>query len=908
MKTIKLAVSLFVLGMFAPLLALAAPALESVPDVLRSRYTFKGEFGPGFVYAIASNGETLYVAGEFASVDHIISEISYPRRNVAAFSLPDLALLPLGGEVGEDTTWDSGVISALTISSDGGLLYLGGGYFCSEYDTVFDGCIGEERYGIMALNTETSAPTSFDAGSDGDVYQLALSPDDSVLFMTGGFTEIGGEARPNGFAAVTTADGLANVFEPDVDSLPNALAVSPDGSVVYATGGFSGYLKVFDSETGAVTGFGTSLDSLGNALAVSSDGGVLYVGGGFSQYINESGEGVPFNQTTQEPWEVYPKVTTETGGPPATVYAAIPDGSGGWYVGGSFTHVGGVAQPRLAHINASGELDTSFDPVIDNGEVYALALHGTTLYAGGGFDLVEGGTTRNYVAAFNTTNGSVTAFDPNFGATVYALALSSDGETLYAGGGFGVVNGATFRNHVASVATDDGVATDFNPDANNPVLTLALGGDGTLFIGGEFTSVNSETTNDTRNRIAAFTTTGAGTLIAEFNPNANGTVHALKLNGEETILYVGGSFDTIGGESRVDFAALDTSSGLATALDAQIQAEPETVYAVALSPDESTIYIGGVGFVGMGGEERYFFGEIDATTGNATDFNPGFNNAVRAIGVSATDIYLGGGFTDFGEGGTSAVSGVIAIDTTDGSLITEFDPVFDGSVLALKLSSDDALLYAGGLFAEVNGQARNGGVAALNTNNGSVAAFAPNNTYDFYAMELAGDGTELYVGYYDGNDGFDFGRLLVFGEAEGVADETPPVITLLGSTPVNVTLGDVYVDAGATAEDDVDGDITADIITVNPVNTAVVGTYIVTYNVEDTAGNPAVEVTRTVNVSAVEDGGDDDDDGGGGGGGGGSSSRRHTTQVANPILEILTKLILTLQDLIALIIAQQAAQ
>ena len=81
-----------------------------------------------------------------------------------------------------------------------------------------------------------------------------------------------------------------------------------------------------------------------------------------------------------------------------------------------------------------------------------------------------------------------------------------------------------------------------------------------------------------------------------------------------------------------------------------------------------------------------------------------------------------------------------------------------------------------------------------------------------------------------------------------VLDVTLPVITLLGSDPIDVEAGSVYFDAGATATDNIDGDITADIVTVNPVNTAVLGSYTVTYNVDDSSGNAAVEVTRVVNV------------------------------------------------------------
>jgi hypothetical protein len=81
-----------------------------------------------------------------------------------------------------------------------------------------------------------------------------------------------------------------------------------------------------------------------------------------------------------------------------------------------------------------------------------------------------------------------------------------------------------------------------------------------------------------------------------------------------------------------------------------------------------------------------------------------------------------------------------------------------------------------------------------------------------------------------------------------VVDTTVPVITLLGDATVTIEVGSDYTDAGATASDNYDGDITDDIVVVNPVDTDVVGTYTITYNVSDAAGNAATEVTRTVNV------------------------------------------------------------
>ena len=93
-------------------------------------------------------------------------------------------------------------------------------------------------------------------------------------------------------------------------------------------------------------------------------------------------------------------------------------------------------------------------------------------------------------------------------------------------------------------------------------------------------------------------------------------------------------------------------------------------------------------------------------------------------------------------------------------------------------------------------------------------------------------------------------------------DVTAPVIVLKGVSPVSVTIGSVYTDAGATALDDIDGDITARIVTTNNVNTSILGNYTVTYNVTDLVGNAATQVSRTVRVVNAGGGGRT---GGGGG-------------------------------------------
>ena len=84
-----------------------------------------------------------------------------------------------------------------------------------------------------------------------------------------------------------------------------------------------------------------------------------------------------------------------------------------------------------------------------------------------------------------------------------------------------------------------------------------------------------------------------------------------------------------------------------------------------------------------------------------------------------------------------------------------------------------------------------------------------------------------------------------------VEDTTAPVILLEGDANVSINEGDSYVDAGATASDEVDGDVTGNIQVISNVNPNVKGVYQVKYNVADNAGNDAVEVVRTVEVFDV---------------------------------------------------------
>jgi hypothetical protein len=130
---------------------------------------------------------------------------------------------------------------------------------------------------------------------------------------------------------------------------------------------------------------------------------------------------------------------------------------------------------------------------------------------------------------------------------------------------------------------------------------------------------------------------------------------------------------------------------------------------------------------------------------------------------------------------------------------------------------------------------------------GTVADFNADNSLDLVLVGANASVLELHA-----NNGV--GRL-------GPGDTTAPELSLIGAADIALPAGAEYIDEGATAMDDIDGDITDTIVISGGVNTTVVGTYTITYTVSDRASN-ASQVSRRV-VVGVNQGA-----GGGGGGGG----------------------------------------
>ena len=263
--------------------------------------------------------------------------------------------------------------------------------------------------------------------------------------------------------------------------------------------------------------------------------------------------------------------------------------------------------------------------------------------------------------------------------TVFAMALGANG-TLYIGGTFTTVGSST-RNHLAAIGTD-GTLTSWNPNANSTgVNALAISGS-TVYAGGTFTTVGSST----RNHLAAIGTDGT---LTSWDPNVdNGTVDALAISG--FTVYAGGSFSGLGGTTRNRLAAIGTDGAL-TSWNPNVSG---TVNALAISG--STIYAGG-NFSTIGGTTRNNLAAI-GTDGTLTSWDPNANSlsAVKALAISGSTVYAGGSFSTIGGTTRSRLAAI----GTDGTL-TSWNPNANNTVNALAISG--STVYAGGSFTAVGG-------------------------------------------------------------------------------------------------------------------------------------------------------------------------------------------------------------
>lgn len=195
---------------------------------------------------------------------------------------------------------------------------------------------------------------------------------------------------------------------------------------------------------------------------------------------------------------------------------------------------------------------------------------------------------------------------------------------------------------------------------------------------------------------------------------------------------------------------------------------------------------------------------------------------ITAANSIPTDIQIDGSNTDNVNEGTNTGTSISTLTTTD----SDAGDTHTYTLVAGIGDEDNAKFQITGTNLQLN-------FTPDFENPTDIGDTAGNNTY---SIRIQTD---------DGNGGtYQESFIITINDV----DENIPVISLLGSTSVTIYKGETYTDAGATAHDDTDGDITANIVIVNPVDTNIVGTYTITYNVDDSASNSALEVTRTVIV------------------------------------------------------------
>ncbi|HWU44037.1 MAG TPA: hypothetical protein VN132_11385, partial [Bdellovibrio sp.] len=410
----------------------------------------------------------------------------------------------------------------------------------------------------------------------------------------------------------------------------------------------------------------------GTVYSMAKGANTLYVGGNFTAINEWTGSGTPIDLSTGLlKWPDANNKAKVSG----TVYAAVADGNGGFYIGGSFTSVFGLVRTNLAHILPNGTLDAwSPNP---NNTVLTLVVDGTTLYVGGSFTSLNSGTTRNRLASFDTTSGTLTSWNPNANAAPISMVVQ--GGTLYVGGAFTSLNGGTTRNYLASFDTTTGALSSWNPNGGASVRALAISGS-VLYAGGDFTSMNGGTT---RNYLASFDTT-TGNLTA-WDPNANTTVNSLLVSG--TTLYVGGAFTSLnGGTTRNYLASFDTTNGNLNSWDPNANT---SVYSISING--TNLYVGGAFSSMNGGTTRNRLASFDTTTGNLSSWNPNANGVINALAISGGVLFAGGSFTNVNGGVTR--NNLASFDLTTGDL-NSWNPNSSAQVSTLAVLG--ANLYVGG--------------------------------------------------------------------------------------------------------------------------------------------------------------------------------------------------------------------
>lgn len=404
-----------------------------------------------------------------------------------------------------------------------------------------------------------------------------------------------------------------------------------------------------------------------------------------------SHEGSKIQLTYSTPWE-----------PIGTVNSTVIDeDSDRVYLGGAFSVIGVKTGGGSLIDGATGEPSgvyshiyktDSVGSIIENGKVYATISDGEGGWYIGGLFTINDTNSRTYTnLAHIKSNGELDSrWQPKTNNTVRALALASDGS-VFAGGEFTTMNSSSalylvrINSNGVMVTNSSQMNISNNWIKNGIVRTLVLKGN-TLYIGGDFNKLGSEAS--LANYIASINVSNNTFIPLSAEPN--GSVNALASN--TTRLFVGGSFTKVGTENHTNIAVYNISNGTASLESTNPGVINGPVYAIAAN--DINFYIGGK-FTSVNNNPRNHIASFSAATGDLTPTNlfldpgatgnsgVGYSNSatpsfVSALSLSNNTLYVGGDFDRISSGGTTLVRHrMAAIDIDSVATVKSWAPYVD---------------------------------------------------------------------------------------------------------------------------------------------------------------------------------------------------------------------------------------
>jgi hypothetical protein len=448
--------------------------------------------------------------------------------------------------------------------------------------------------------------------------------------------------------------------------------------------------------TGGVAG----ADNIVRAATADSWGN-LYIGGEFIMVGD-----VIANRIAKWDGKKWTALGSGIGGDSAVVYALSVSGSN-VFAAGNFTNAGGTAVNYIAKWNGSswsplGSGMAGSEPYEGGPVVCALAASGSNLYVGGVFTLA-GGVAATNIAKWDGSSwsalGSGVSGGGNYLSVVYALAVS--GSDVYAGGSFANPDGSAATN-IAKWNGSSWSALGLGMQTFDHVFALAVSGSD-LYVGGLFGKAGGIPASCIAKwNGSSWSPLGSGLGIVYPPPN-DLAVRALAVLGNN--LYVGGGFTTAGGIAATNIAKWNGSSW--SALNSGIEyGGGHAAYVNALAMSGTNVNVGGE-FTMAGGSPAYFIAKWNASgwsgLGAGIDSYPDGATFVQDMAVSDSNVYAAGSFT------AASSSPATNIAKWNGTSWTALGSGLGGGSFSFwevdALTASGSNLYAGGIFYTAGGAA-----------------------------------------------------------------------------------------------------------------------------------------------------------------------------------------------------------